>query len=104
MYDYTLTLSLEVSTVWKSKLSGTSILFLVNRYLSMVNGSVIIFSGLSVTGNINVSFVVSPSYIIIHLFILLLGVSNLDYTVKLQRLIFYQVASTNLRHYMQSLF
>ena len=37
MYDYILTLPLEISTVWKQKLSATTILFFINRYFFMIS-------------------------------------------------------------------
>ena len=37
MYDYILTLPLEISTVWKQKFSATTVLFFINRYFFMMS-------------------------------------------------------------------
>ena len=36
LYEYLLTISLEVKVIWKSKISVATILFLVNRYVFII--------------------------------------------------------------------
>lgn len=36
-YDYILTLSLEIETVWKRKLSGATVVFVLARYGNMIS-------------------------------------------------------------------
>ncbi|KAL4243441.1 hypothetical protein ABKN59_001179 [Abortiporus biennis] len=42
LYDYLLTLDEEIKYVWKRKKTGISILFILNRYTSLVN-SLLVF-------------------------------------------------------------
>lgn len=55
MYHYLLTLPLEVSAIWKSKLSGTTILFIINRYMFMISWTVGMAESFIITQDIKVS-------------------------------------------------
>ena len=56
LYHYLLTFSLEFSVIWRSKPSGTTILFLINRYSFFFQIVLDWAVGLIVTDNIKVSF------------------------------------------------
>ena len=55
MYEYLLTLHLEVAVIWKSKFSLTTILFLINRYAFLLYWSSALVLDILFTQNIQVS-------------------------------------------------
>ena len=54
-YDYFLTLPLEISAIWRTKWSGTSVLFVVNRYLFMFTWTFFCLESLLITQSSTVS-------------------------------------------------
>ena len=61
LYEYLFTLHAEVDVIWRSKLSLTTILFLINRYAFILNWSFSLVFNFLLTNSVQVSHPVTET-------------------------------------------